>query len=161
MDRILILKEDDIIKLTSFTGNIDIDKLTPFIYTAQSNEIRRVLGTDLYNKIVSDFDSDTLSGDYLTIYNDYIIDMLVYYAASDYLTFGIYQINNGGIYRHEAENSVLVEQDDVNKLVMKYNSLAAKVELNYFKFIKTITIPEIDNNDCDGKDNSFKFPWFL
>lgn len=159
MDRILILKEDDITRLTSFTGNIDIDKLTPFIYTAQSNEIRRILGLELYNKILTDFDNDTLSGEYLKIYEDYIIDMLVYYSASDFLTFGTIIVDNGGVYRHTAENAELVEQADIDKLVMKYNSLGANKELQYKEYIKTITLPEIDNN-C-GTDNSFKFPWFL
>lgn len=159
MERDLLLKEDDIARLTSFSGNIDIDKLAPFIYTAQTNEIRRVLGLNLYNKILTDFINDTLAGDYLTIYNDYVVDMLTYYAASDYITFGTYMIDNGGIYRHEADNAVLVDQPDVDKLAMKYNSLGANMELKYLEFIKTITIPEIDNNCKD--DNSFKFPWFL
>lgn len=39
----LWLKENDIPALTSFDGNIDSDKLKPFIYIAQTTDMKRVL----------------------------------------------------------------------------------------------------------------------
>ena len=73
---ILLLKPNDIPRLTSLSGNIDIDSIAPHVFTAQLNDVRRILGTNLYDKILSDYDADTLANEYATIYNDYVLMML-------------------------------------------------------------------------------------
>jgi len=73
----LFLKENDIPALTSFSGNIDADSLKPHIFTAQTNDIKRILGTDLYNKMLADYEADALTGLYKTIYEDYLVPMEV------------------------------------------------------------------------------------
>ena len=44
MLNILFIKRDDIIKRTPYGGNIDPDKLVPFIKTAQDKYILPILG---------------------------------------------------------------------------------------------------------------------
>jgi len=74
----LLLKADDIARLTSISGNVDLNILTPWIFSAQLNDIRRILGLNLYNKILVDFDNDDLTGEYKTIYDNYVSQMLVF-----------------------------------------------------------------------------------
>jgi hypothetical protein len=50
----LFLQPNDIASLTGFNGNIDIDSLKPIINTAQTTQVKRVLGTKLYDKIYTD-----------------------------------------------------------------------------------------------------------
>ena len=64
----LFIKETDIAELTGFSGNIDADSLIPAINVAQTTHLRRILGINLYNKIASDIENDTLAGNYLAIY---------------------------------------------------------------------------------------------
>jgi hypothetical protein len=45
----LFLQPNDIASLTGFNGNIDIDSLKPIINTAQTTQVKRVLGTKLYD----------------------------------------------------------------------------------------------------------------
>lgn len=158
MSTTLLLRPDDLPKLTKLSGNIDVDNLTPYIYTAQKNEIRRILGLPLYNKILTDFTNDALAGLYLTIYNEFIVDMLVYYSASNYVQFGSFQISNGGIYRHVPENSSAVDDSEIGKLINRYNQLGAAVELVFKEWIRDNSVPEYNSN-CAR--NSFKFNWFL
>ena len=52
----LIISIDDISRLSGFDGNIDNDSINPFIFMAQNSEIKRILGVNLYNKILSEFE---------------------------------------------------------------------------------------------------------
>jgi len=158
MEHTLLLKSDDIPKLTKISGNTDIDSLTPYIYAAQKNEIRRVLGLNLYNKILADFETDTLAGSYLTIYDEFVVDMLVYYSAANFTQFGSYQMSNGGIYRHIPDNGESVEYSEVALLITRFQQLGAAVELIFKDWIKDNPVAEYTQN-CTS--NSFKFNWFL
>jgi hypothetical protein len=158
-EQTLLLRADDIPRLTKLSGNIDIDILTPYIYTAQKNEIRRILGIPLYNKILIDFENDELTGLYLNIYEDFIVDMLVYYSVATFTQFGSYQISNGGIYRHVPENSESVDISEVNTLISRFQQLGAAIELVFVDWIKDNPVPEYTKSCNSG--NSFKLNWFL
>lgn len=156
----LLLGPNDMPRLTKISGNVDVDSLTPFIYIAQSTDIKRVLGAELYNKILTDFDNDDLSGEYLTIYDNFIVDMLVYYSSANFIKFAPYQISNGGIYRHVPENSDAVDVEEVNQLINRYNQLGAAIEQMFYEYMKDITLPEYSKT-CGDEALRFKFPWQL
>jgi hypothetical protein len=42
-------------RLTSISGNIDVNKITPSIWISQITDIERVLTKGLYDKILTDF----------------------------------------------------------------------------------------------------------
>lgn len=144
----LFLKETDVPFLTALSGNIDVDSLKPHIYTAQTTDIKRVLGVNLYNKIYNDFVSDTLTGVYATIFNDYVIDMLVYFTCEKYMQFGSYKTTNMGVYKTTAEGGQTVDYKEVANLASKYRQLAANVENNFRTFMEENPIDEFkkDNN---------------
>jgi hypothetical protein len=142
MAQILLLKANDIPRLTGLSGNIDIDKLTPNVFTAQVVDIKRVLGLTLYNKIVADYDADTLAGVYANIYNDYLIFILAYYSASYYIGFGNFHIVNNGIAKMNIEGGTSADSKEVNLLVDRYRQMAINFETELLKYLKTIDIPE-------------------
>lgn len=154
----LLLKEEDIPTLTAFSGNIDADSLKPFIYIAQSNDIKRVLGVDLYAKIYADYSANTLTGLYKDIYDNYILDMLVYYSCTNYMAFGGYKTGNNGIFKRSAEGAQIVDYKEVDVLISRYRQLGANVETNFYEYIKTISIPEYTQTT---DTNSTKFTnWY-
>lgn len=156
----LLLKTDDIARLSSISGNVDIDKLTPFIYTAQKNEIRRILGYTLYNKIVEDFDNDTLTDEYLIIYDEFVVDMLVYFASADFIKMGAYQITNGGVFKHNPENAEVVDLNEIKSLSASYKSLGNAVELVFKDYMSGITVEEYKGN-CSTSNNSLGLNWLI
>src|SRR5574339_41970 len=96
---LLMIEPKDVIALTTFDGNIDIDNLKPTIYIAQTTYLKSFLGLALYNKIYDDFVADTLTGDYLTIFNEFVKDILSYQTASLYVDFGGYKVSENGIHK--------------------------------------------------------------
>ena len=58
---------------TAIGGSVDDDLIRPYVYMAQQRWILPVLGTDLYNKLCDDIDTNSVTAAYATLLNDYII----------------------------------------------------------------------------------------
>ncbi|QDP58181.1 MAG: hypothetical protein Unbinned2365contig1001_13 [Prokaryotic dsDNA virus sp.] len=119
MSQALFVTRHDISVFTAANGNIDNDKLLPFIKIAQDIHIQNYLGTDLYNKIKSDIVGGTLAGNYLSLLTDYIQPMLLHWSLVEYLPFGSVSIGNGGIFQKNPENSTAITKEHVDYLVEK------------------------------------------
>src|SRR6476660_3657025 len=125
----LWLKNSDIPTLTSFSGNIDADQLKPYIYIAQTTEMKRILGLELYNYIDEKIQASTaLDGDYKKIYDDYLVDILTYYSCAKYMSFGGVKITNTGIYKLTSSETQNLEQKDVENLIGRMTQLGAQSE---------------------------------
>ena len=141
----LIIKPNDIPRLTALNGNIDIDSLTPYVFQAQTIDIKRILRPILYEKIVTDYASNSLTGVYKTMYDDYILLVLAYYSASYFISFGSYQIVNNGIMKMASEGGTAVDMKDVTFLSEKYKGLGVAFESQLYEYLQTLDIPEYDN----------------
>lgn len=138
----LFIKETDIAELTGFSGNIDSDSIKPAINVAQTTHLKRILGQTLYDKISTEIENNTLSGDYLTIYNDYIVYMTAFFSASIYLSLNTSKTTNAGTYKLNPDNATSSSNNEVVILGNNYKAIASSYEDNFREFMKTISIPE-------------------
>ena len=106
------------------SGSVDPDKIVQFVEVAQDTHIQNYLGTDLYDKISADILAGTLTGDYLELVNDYIQPMLIHFAMVEYLPFAAYSISNGGVYKHNSENSQIANKEEIDFLIQKERDFA-------------------------------------
>jgi hypothetical protein len=144
----LFIKREDLVRSTALGGNVDTDKFIQWIKVAQEIHIQNYLGTDLYNKISSDIIASTLSGNYLTLVNTYIQPMLIHFAMMEYLPFAAYTIANGGVFKHNSENSTGVEKGEVDYLVEKERKIAEYYTqrfVDYMSFNQDL-FPEYNSN---------------
>lgn len=160
-DNLLIRKGDNIInRMTSISGNVDLDKITPSIWVAQITHIQRILTKPLYDKILTDFTSNALTGAYLTIYDEHITNMLVMFTTADFILKNAITINNGGNFKHTADNGQIVDYKENDRLSKYYLDMGVSFELVFYEHMKTVSIPEYKK--CDGGgDNSFQFNWVI
>lgn len=119
---ILLITPQQVIDKTTFNGNIDYDKLVPCIEDAQVTDLEPLLGQILFDKILDDFQAETLTDLYLDLYNKFIIDYLIRASAKNYFLIGAYQIANGGIYKHTAENAEAISKEEVDYLMVQQRS---------------------------------------
>lgn len=153
----LLITIDDISRLSSFDGNIDNDSINPFIFMAQNADIKRILGNDLYNKILSDFEDETLAGDYLTIYNDYIAIILAYYTCSYYLNLAVPKVSQNGAYLVTPEKTEQLTKEERSDMAEKYSKLAVGLELKFNEVLDDLNLPERPApSSIKPKSN---FPW--
>ena len=105
---------------TSIGGNVDPDKFMHLLDDVQALILEPALGTALYDKIETDFDADTLTGDYLEMFTNYIKPVLWKSVYAQYLRDGIILAQNTGIYENSPQNGQQANIDNV-KYVAKSN----------------------------------------
>ena len=162
----LFIKREDLVRNSILDGNVDTDKFIQFIKIAQQMHIQNYLGTDLYNKISADIIAGTLSGDYLTLVNDYIQPMLIHFAMVDYLPFASYELRNGGLFRHRSENADNPTKEEVDFLTQKHRNFAdfyTRRFIDYMMYNNNL-FPEYNTNsneDMDPDKNANFVGWVL
>ena len=124
MSKVLFIQRKDLVTFTSANGNIDTDKLLPYVDMAQSIEVQRLVGTKLYDKLKADITGGTLTGNYLTLVDTYIKPILIHYAMMYALPYLSVTISNGGVYRNNPENATALSSDEINTLVEKERDAA-------------------------------------
>jgi hypothetical protein len=61
--------------------------------------------------------------------------MLIHYAMMDYLPFAAYQIKNGGVFKHNSENSETVSKDEIDFLTKKQRDFAEYYTRRFIDYI--------------------------
>tara|TARA_R100000655_G_C2978778_1_gene191483 strand:- start:354 stop:860 length:507 start_codon:yes stop_codon:yes gene_type:complete len=149
MSKVLFIQRKDLVTFTSANGNIDTDKLLPYVDMAQSIEVQRLLGTKLYDKLKTDITGGTLTGNYLTLVDTYIKPILIHYAMMYALPYLSVTISNGGVYRNNPENATALNSDEINTLVEKERDAAqyfAQRMIDFLNFNAGSQFPEYYTN---------------
>jgi hypothetical protein len=139
---ILLITPQQVVAKTPLNGNIDFDKIVPCIEDAQITDLEPLIGQVLYDKICTDFENDDLADNYLTLYNDFIVDFLIRATAKNVLLVLAYQISNGGVYKHTAENAESVSKSEVDYLMVQQRSKQEVFGLRMQKWLSYNRIPE-------------------
>ena len=96
---------------TDLNDNVDTELLRNAVRESQDIEIQRILGTNLYEKILSEINASTLSGVYLTLVEDYVQNSLLYWAYYYALEYVMLRPrNNGLLIPNGGENSLAVDR---------------------------------------------------
>ncbi len=157
----LLLNQNDIPSLTSFDGNIDADKMNPYIYLAQRHDLKKALGTALYDKIYADYVSDSLTGVYKTIYDEFVVDMLVFFSCSKYMSLGGTKTNNNGSYKTQFSGSVLLDSKELARQISNYDQLATSAETLFYEYMADPDTPDVPEYkaDTDDPEENKVIPW--
>ncbi len=151
MAKALFVTRQDISVFTAANGNIDNDKLLPFINQAQDIHVQNYLGSDLYDKIQADIVAGTLAGVYLTLVTDYVKSMLLHWSMVEYLPYAGVNIANGGIYTKNPENSTALSKDHVDALIEKSRDTAQFYTRRFIDYMtyNLSSYPEYQSNSND------------
>jgi hypothetical protein len=143
---IVLLKDNEITDNTPLGGNIDVDKLRQCILDAQATRLEELLGEDLYEKIETDFDAETLTGDYLVLYNEYIKPFLIRQSATEYLKIGAYSIGNNGIVMPTPANTTAITENMLTNLIKDMSIKADMYADRMYRWLCKNKLPEYRYN---------------
>ena len=149
---------------TILSGNIDVDKMTPCIANVQLTVIEPLLGTLLYDKIVSDIEGTGLTDKYLTLYNDFIKPITKNESVAQYIEIASYMIDNGGIYKHTADGKEVVSLSEAKGIAGIYKSLAQTYIQRFQKWICKNNLTEYKTFQDEvnaKKDTNTMYGWKL
>lgn len=141
MSKALFVTRHDISVFTGANGNIDNDKLLPFLNQAQDIHIQNYLGTDLYNKIQADIVATSLADPYLALVNDYIKPMLLHWAMVEYLPYAGVNIANGGVFTKTPENSTALSRNDIDSLIERSRTTAQFYTNRFIDYMQSGVAP--------------------
>ncbi|QDP58506.1 MAG: hypothetical protein Unbinned175contig1000_2 [Prokaryotic dsDNA virus sp.] len=165
MENTLLISEAKLKRFTDINNNLDVDLISSVIREAQIIHITRLLGSKLYDKLISDVDSDSLAGDYKTLVDDYVQDSLLYWAYYESLETIYLRPRNAGLVKPTGgENNI---DADIALYDKKRQSVKNKAEyfserlVDYLCFNSTL-FPEYGTETNDDifpdTDTQFKSP---
>ena len=149
-----LVTSQDIKDRTQMGGNVDSDKFIHFIDDVQIFQLEPVLGTKLYDKILTDFASNSLTGLYEQMYNDYIKDVVCHGVFAEYVKLGAIIVGNGGIYNHVAQDAEVISAEERSNLAQRSNSRVDSYIARLVRFLcdQDANIPEYTLNQDNDYD---------
>ena len=125
MTTTFLISEAKIRAFTDINNMVDSDLLKNNIRTAQDYYLQAIIRTLLYQKLLSDVDSNSLTGAYKTLVDDYIQDYLLYATYYESLESIYLRPRNNGLLRpNGGENS---DPADKDLYLMKRQSIENKM----------------------------------
>ena len=78
--------------------------------------------------------------------------MLIWYTQAAFIPYAAYQISNGGIYKHNSENSTAVDQSEINSLASHATETAEFYTQRFMDHMNynSNLYPEYISNQNDG-----------
>ncbi len=144
----LFISTNRLKKDSSLGGSVDDDLLLPYILMSQDRYILPVLGTDLYNKLISDVNNDTLTGNYLTLLQTYIQPALVQFSYAVILPFLRLRMVNNAVVTMSSEQGGSVSHEDLKPLINSAMDMGEFYRERLIDYIRNNTglFPEYSTN---------------
>ncbi len=155
MPKPLFVTSQDLKRYSILSGNVQPQKMQYIIEIAMETEVQLYLGTQLYEKlcdlIVTGDISLPANAKYLTLLEDYVKPMTIFWGATLLVPFSNYSIDNGGVFKGSAENALSVDKEEVDYLANKYRDLAQFYTNNFVDFMvyNQSDYPEYNANKND------------
>jgi hypothetical protein len=142
----LFISTTRIKKDTALGGSVDDNLLLPYILMAQDRYILPILGTDLYDKLISDIQGSSLAGDYLTLLQTFIQPCLVQFSFSTVLPFLRLRFVNNSVVTMDSEQGTSVSHEDLKPLI--------NASMDQGEFLRERLIDYIQNNTSSFSEYS-------
>jgi len=154
----------EIANTTILGGNIDVDKYAFVINSVMITTLEPLLGSELYDKILTDWTADTLAGDYLTMFTEFIKPITKNESAAEYIEMSSYTLGNGGLFKHSPDNAEVVDKDEAQFLSGKYHNIAQMYIQRFNKWICKNPITEYKTSQDEvnaSKSLTVRSGWFF
>jgi len=109
MARGLLINETFVKSNSEVDENVDMKLINPTIWYCQKAYIEPVLGTVLYNDLIADVVAGSVTGDNLTLVDDYIADALLYWVMLELQVPLTYKFRNKSVSKNTDANSQPVD----------------------------------------------------
>ena len=141
MTDVFLISEAKIRGFTDLNNSVDSELIKNNIRVAQDYWLQNIIGTVLYQKLLSDVTASSLVDQYKTLVDDYIQDFLLYAVYYETLESIYLRPRNNGLLRpNGGENS-----DPVDKDIFDMKRQSTRNKIDYYAQRLTEYILEEDN----------------
>tara|TARA_R110002020_G_scaffold49786_2_gene141409 strand:- start:5975 stop:6556 length:582 start_codon:yes stop_codon:yes gene_type:complete len=134
---------------TAIGGSVDDNLIMPYILLAQDMNILPILGTDLDNKLKTEIQADTLTGNYQTLVETYLQPALVQFAFTQLIPFlRLRFVNNAIVTMGATEQSSSATYEDLKPVMDTATDAAEFYRQRMIDYIRNNTsdFPEYNSN---------------
>ena len=117
MATILFLSPQFIANNTTLNDQVEQNLLKSPIQVAQDKYAENYLGTRLYKKLLSDIEDDDLSGNYLTLFDDYVVHMILWWTMVEAYPYLYVKHDNGTLAVRTGDNFSPVTEEQYQMLI--------------------------------------------
>ncbi len=140
MADILFITPAEVAATTILGGNVDPDRYTINIAFTQTQVIEPLLGTELYDAMITKFATASyVASDmvvpYKTIMIDYVQPITKHEGLAEYLEVSNLMVEQGGTFIHTAEYRQVATKEDLQSLSLKYHTMAQMYIKRFEKWI--------------------------
>lgn len=117
-----IIKVDTYLRETTVNANVDTQLILPAIKRVQRNIILPILGTALYNDLLTKIAADNdLSGytDYKTLVDDYLTPTMVEFVNAELPPDMTFKFTNKSIVKKNSENSQPIDLQELRNIIQR------------------------------------------
>lgn len=146
--QILFIDSEYLKAYSHLDGSIDPKDMLPSIVQAQDSQIQPLLGTKLYDKLKSDIKNNTLTGDYQSLVEDYVMMTTLKWTLVHFYPYLQGKILNGTIGSRNVDNITALSQDEVMRMVdmERTNAQFYSERLISYLMDNTSLFPEYNSN---------------
>ena len=131
----LFMSPADMKETTILGGNLDFDNFAYIMEDVQNTVILPLLGQELYDVISAGAEGNSLAGEYLELYNNFVKPITKYQTVAEYVIRGGFMITNGGNFLHTPENGQLMSEAQIERLYNTYTGMAETYMLRFEEWI--------------------------
>ena len=124
MARQLMFDESFLKENSEIDENVDMKLLNPTIWRCQIQYMQNVLGTNLYNRILADIEASTLTGDYLTLVDDYCVDALQYWVMYEVQIPLLIKFRDKSVSKKNSTNSTPIDSKMLSRVENRFKDKA-------------------------------------
>lgn len=164
MATLLFITPQEITETTIIGGNVDFDKYTEHISNVMKTVIEPLVGSELYDYIYDGVLNNTLTGDYLILYEKFIKPITKNEACAEYITMSGFMIKNGGAFKHQPDDAEIMSKDEKAEVSDIYSSKADVDVQRFLKWICLNPLPEYKTSQDEvnaSKDITLRSGWYF
>lgn len=161
MARVLIVTEKYLKENSVINDNTDMKVITPTIFSVQDLKIENILGSDLFNEICTQIDTDTVSAANQTLLDNYILPCLVNHVLCNLTPVLKYRYMNKGVMIKSSETSSPTDLKEIGFMMDLWRNQAEEYSERATKFlcdnITTYPLYVANPNYSDIKPNTTNY----
>ncbi len=116
----LILSPAFIKANTEIHSNTDDNLIVPLIRDCQKLFVERILGSGLFEEILTQVKADTLTALNITLIDEYLVDVICNWVLARYIRQGSYKITNKGAVLMNGDNATVPSDKELIEVQQIY-----------------------------------------
>jgi hypothetical protein len=135
MAQVILLSEATLKQRSILQDNVDMKVVSPAILDVQEEYILPILGTSLYNDLLEQVRTNTLTNDYRTLLDDYITRCMIWYCKFELPMDLTYKYFNKSVGVMNAENMNAASMDELQYVLNRAKNKAEWYAERLTKFL--------------------------